>query len=511
MKVQMNRRKFLGTAVASGAFSIIPRHTIGGPGFVAPSDKITLAYIGIGTQGIRELLEMIPIPEIQVVAVCDPEKDSNRYVEFTKGDVVGRIRKFLGKPNWRSGITAAPGGRMVGKEIVETYYAERRAADHFSGVTPYSDFRELLDKEKDLNAVKVMTPDHLHATIAIVAMRKGIHVATHKPIANRMNEARMVFDTAQETKRATYLLAYNSPRGADVPRIKAWIDGGAIGTLREIHLWTSRPMWPQFETVPAEQPAIPQDFDWQMWLGPSVDRPYHPNYTHTLFRGWYEFGGGSLADIGIYAIWPIITAFNLGTPVRIEPVFSTSYAVSDELCARVRNEVSFPDACSVRFKMPASAGRFVDLFWYDGGMKPQRPGELEEDDEELAREGSLYIGDKGKIITGAGQNTQGNARIIPRSRMRAYAGPEPPPSVPRTGGLSGPQALADWLGACKGGPQSGGNFLKARVITDLANLGAVALRAGRTIHYDPVTMKVTNPSDANRHFGREYRKGWELS
>jgi hypothetical protein len=161
--------------------------------------------------------------------------------------------------------------------------------------------------------------------------------------------------------------------------------------------------------------------------------------------------------------------------------------------------------------VPIAGGQFIDLFWYDGGMKPQRPGELEEDNEELAREGSLWIGDKGKILTGAGQNTQGNARIIPKSKMRAYAGPEPPPSVQREGGLSGRRALADWIGACKGGPQSGGNFLNATVITDIANLGAVALRAGRTIHYDTDSRKVTNVPDTDKYFSREYRKGWELS
>ncbi len=506
MKPEIDRRKFLGAAGA--AFTIVPRHVLGGQGVVAPSDKITVGYIGIGTQGIRELIQMLPLPDIQVVAVCDPERDTNDYVEFSKGSMLTTIRRFLEKPNWREGVTGAPGGRLVGKEIVETHYAEKRATEKFKGVATYADFRELLDKEKDVDAVKIMTPDHLHATMAIAAMKKRKHVITHKPIANRLHEGYLVFDAARESRVATYFMPYGSGRGADMDRILAWIKDGAIGTVREIHNWSNRPMWPQYQSLPTDRPAIPKDFDWDLWLGPSLDRPYHPNYTHTVFRGWYEFGGGSIADMGHYSLWPIFRAFRLGTPVKIDPSFTHTYAVVDKVSARVRNDFSFPIACSLRFKMPAHDGwPDIDLLWYDGGMKPQRPAELEEDGGELPAEGVMFVGDKGKILEG---------RIIPASKMRAYGGPQPPTpeeraAQRRAGTSAGPdQRLNEWIQACRGGPAPAGNFLNAVSLTETVNLAAVALRAGRTIQYDPATRKITNVAEANKYLVREYRPGWEL-
>jgi hypothetical protein len=507
-KPALDRRKFLSGAAAAGVFTIVPRHVLGGQAHVAPSDKITLGYIGIGTQGIRELLQMLPTPEIQVVAVCDPEKDNNHYVEFTKGSITRVVREFLKKPNWRQGASAAPGGREVGKEIIETYYAEQRAADKFSGVATYADFRELLDKEKDLDAVKIMTPDHLHATIAIAAMKRGKHTIMHKPLANRLHEGKLVFDAARESKVATHFMAYGSGRGGDMDRIMSWIKDGAIGTVREIHNWTNRPMWPQYQSLPTDRPPIPEGFDWNLWLGPALDRAYHPNYTHTVFRGWYDFGGGSIADMGHYSLWPVFTAFQLGTPVRVEPYMTHTYEVVDEVSRRVKNDFSFPIACSLRFKMPAHEGwPDLDLFWYDGGMRPQRPRELAEDGRELEPEGMMFIGDKGIILDG---------RIIPERKMKAFPGPQPPPldapRGPRGGGAAGdrPNRLADWIKAVQGGPQSPGNFLNAVTLTETVNLASVALRAGETIEYDPATRKITNVSEANKYLVREYRPGWEL-
>src|SRR5262245_48824826 len=297
MTAKMNRRKFLGSAAASTtAFTILPRHALGGPGYVAPSDKITLAYIGVGTQGLREMISLLPNPNVQIVAVCDPNKDSTNYVDWSKNGIRDSIRKVLEKPTWGEGVDGIRGGREVGREIIETYYANQRASESFKGCASYADFRELLEKEKDVNAVKIMTPDHLHATIAIAAMKNGKHVMMHKPLANRLLEARAVVDVARTTKVATHFLPASD--GANVRIIKGWIDEGAIGTLREIHNWSNRPVWPQYATIPTDTPPIPEGFDWQLWLGPCLDRPYHPHYTHAVFRGWYEFGGGSLADMG---------------------------------------------------------------------------------------------------------------------------------------------------------------------------------------------------------------------
>ncbi len=188
----MNRRKFLETAAASACFTIIPRHVLGGRGFVPPSDKITLAYIGTGTQGLREMPKLIAIPEIQIVAVCDPSKHAIGYRDWGRDSLLNEMRQALGKPDWMAGTEGTvPGGRDVAKSFVETYYAAQRPGDTFKGCSSYADFRELLDKEKEVDAVKIMTPDHLHGVISIACMKRGKHVIMHKPIANRLQEARL--------------------------------------------------------------------------------------------------------------------------------------------------------------------------------------------------------------------------------------------------------------------------------------------------------------------------------
>ena len=200
----MDRRKFLGTTAASAAFTIVPRHVLGGPGIVAPSDKITLAYIGTGTQGLREMLRLLPVPEIQIVSVCDPSKNAVGYRDWSRDGLLKNIRSTLGKANWQAwGEDAIPGGRDAAKNIVETYYAANRPGGTFQGCSSYADFRELLDKEKDVDAVKIMTPDHLHGVVSIAAMKRGKHVILHKPIANRLEEARDLYRAALVLHRRT--------------------------------------------------------------------------------------------------------------------------------------------------------------------------------------------------------------------------------------------------------------------------------------------------------------------
>src|SRR4029453_18951388 len=189
-------------------------------------------------------------------------------------------------------------------EITDTYYAKQRGAESFQSVASYADFRELLEKEKDLDSVKIMTPDHLHATISIAAMKKRKHVAMHKPLANRVEEVRMVVDTARKTGVATHLLAWRAP----LTLVQQMILDGAIGTLKEVHNWTARPFWPQALALPTDRPTVPPNFDWGLWLGPERGRPYHPSYTHAPFRGGYDFGGGSVADSGNYSLWPSLLA-----------------------------------------------------------------------------------------------------------------------------------------------------------------------------------------------------------
>lgn len=493
----VSRRKFmLSSGAAAAAFSIVPRRVLGGAGFVAPSEKITVGYIGCGTQGLREMPGLLNLPDVQVVAVCDPVKDGRDYVDWSRDDVRSAIANAMGQPDWRRGAPGIPGGREVAKELAETCYAKQRQAEKFKGCATHADFRELL--EKDVDAVKIMTPDHLHATVAIAAMKKGKHVLMHKPLANRVQEARWVIETARKAKVATHFLPASD--GALVRTIKGWIDEGAIGRLREIHNWSNRPMWPQYATIPTDTPPIPEGFDWQLWLGPSLDRPYHPNYTHAVFRGWYEFGGGSLADMGHYSLWPVFRLFDLDAPVAVESQPSHLCALSGNVATRIKNDYSFPAACTIRFKFAAKGDRpALDLFWYDGSMKPPTPDELE-DDQEIGPQGMMFVGDKGKILAGFHGE---EPRVLGSDKWEVKGAK----GEARARGA----ALTLWVAAVKGGRPTYGDFLLAGPISDAFNLGAVSLRlGGKRLRFDSANMKITNLLEANKYLVREYRKGWEL-
>jgi hypothetical protein len=497
-----NRRNFLG---AAAAFTIVPRHVLGGPDVVAPSDKINLAYIGVGTQGLREMLPLLQLPEIQIVSVCDPSKEAVEYRDWSRDGLRNGIRRTLGKSDWRPGSEGViPGGRDVGKDVVETFYANQRSTGTYKGCSSYADFRELLDREKDVNAVKIMTPDHLHGVISVAAMRKGKHVIMHKPIANRLNEAKLVIDTARETGVATHFSPWDSNGSMDA--VLGWIKDGSIGTLREVHNWTNRPVWPQSATLPTDTPPVPKGFDWDLWLGPEAERPYHPSYTHMVFRGWYDFGGGSMADMGHYSLWTVFNGLELSGPTRIEPMLSHDCVIRDGVSTTVKNDFSFPTASVVRFKYPGRGSRGpVDLIWYEGGLKPPIPEELEMDQKELPAEGMMFVGDQGKVL--AGFRVEG-PRLIPEKRMAAYPPPAPPARRQREPGQASP-GMQQWMAACKGGKQPPGSFENAWPISEAVNLYAVALRSRQKILYDAQSMTIPNVAHANRYLSREYRKGWE--
>ncbi len=348
-KKSINRREFIGTtAAASLAFTIVPRYVIGGPGYVAPSDKLTLAYIGCGTQGLREMTELIANPKLQIVAVCDPNKKSTNYVDWSPNGIRDGIRKALGDPNWGQEYDGIPGGRDIGKEFVEKYYAKSTGLGKYKGCASYADFRELLEREKDFDAVKIMTPDHHHATISIAAMKKGKHVVIHKPLGNRMYEARLSIATARSTGMSTHLLAYAKINGDELA--KKMIKDGAIGTLKEIHNWSNRPVWPQWTSNPTETVPVPEGFDWQLWLGPVPDRPYYPNYTNAVFRGWYDFGAGSIADMGHYSLWPLFLTLGINTaPLSAEAYGTTTCTIVSHVSKMQVNDVAFPYSCMIRF------------------------------------------------------------------------------------------------------------------------------------------------------------------
>jgi hypothetical protein len=498
---KLNRRQFLGLTGSAVALSVVPRHVLGGVNYVAPSDKITLGLIGSGTQQIRELTRLITDPRIQVVSVCDPVKNATGYRDWSQHGIRNSVRQLLEDPSWGSNI-AIPGGRDTGQEIVNKYYSKNRPGGSYKGCTAYEDFREMLDREPDMAAVKIITPDHQHGVQAIAAMKKGKHVIMHKPVANVVHEARVVAETARKTGVITHLLAWSDRSSYGL--VKKWIDDGAIGTLKEIHNWSFRPVWEQWTMRPADNPPVPAGFNWPLWLGPVPDRPYHPCYTHATYRGWFDFGAGSVADMGIYSLWQLFPTFGItALPVSIEALGGTTRRTDENgVFSEVPIAEAFPYTNIYRWKFPA-AGKSpkFDLFWYDGGMKPHNPPEMEEDNRELDSEGMMFVGDKGKILAGFNCN---NPRIIPEARMIAHTGSANPPDDKTI-------STDVWIDALANNRQSPGSFQNAELCNETALLVVPALRARRKIHYDPARMEITNVPEANRFLRRqEYRKGWEI-
>jgi len=495
---KLSRRQFIdSTAKASLAFTIVPRHVLGGPGFTAPSDQLTIAYIGCGTQGLREMCELLPMTEVRITSVCDPNKLSTNYIDWSPNGIRDGIRKTLGDASWGSRFEGIPGGREIGKDLVDKYYSKQQAG--YKGCNAYTDFRELLDKEKEVDAVKIMTPDHLHAAVSLAAMKRGKHVVIHKPLSNRLYEARLVIETARKTGVSTHLLAWS--QRPEMELMKQWLQAGYIGKLKEIHNWSNRPVWPQWTTNPTDTPPVPEGFDWPLWLGPVPDRPYHPNYTHNVFRGWYDFGAGSIADMGHYSLWPLFLTLGIDTaPLSVEACGTTTSAVDNHVSHGVTNDVAFPYSSIVRYKFPAQKTLPpFELTWYDGGMRPPTPEEL--GDGVLEKEGMMLVGDKGRIIAGfRGEKP----RLLPADLMNsATKGQAPVYQEADRGELH-------WINAFKQKQQSPGSFLYAGAVTDTILLGGVALRARKRLLFDAAAMKITNDEAANKFLYRAYRKGWEL-
>ena len=497
---KINRREFIGSAAAGSlALTVVPGRIIGGPGHVAPSDKLNIGYIGCGTQGLAEMASLITNPALQIVSVCDPNKFTTDYVDWSINRVRDSLRKALDDPSWGSGYKGIPGGRDIGQEFVQKYYAKAKNMGTFKGCTSYSDYRELLEKEKDIDAIKIMTPDHLHAAVAIDSMKKGKHVVTHKPIANRIKEFRVTCDVSRQTGLGTHLLAWSIKPGYDLAL--KWINEGRIGTLKEIHNWSNRPVWPQWQTNPTETVPVPKDFNWDLWLGPVPARPYHPTYTHAVFRGWYDFGGGSIADMGHYSLFPLFLTFGIDKPAKSADAYGTTTCTLDNQVSKgVVNDVAFPLSCMIRFQFPATRifGQF-DLYWYDGGMKPLTPDELVADGKSLGREGMMFVGDKGKILA---EFRGENPRLIPESKMAGVSD--------KMAEVTGPSTNEAWIDAFRNKKQTPGSFLLAGPVTETILLGAVSLRARKRVEYDSVNMTITNVAEANQFLTREYRPGWEL-
>jgi hypothetical protein len=500
---QIDRRRFLGGLAAVSGLTIVPRRVLGGRGYVAPSDMILLAQVGCGTQSQRQInAGTVQRPDIQFVAVVDPNRDSQDYVDWSPSGNRTTIRRFLNEPEWGAGDKGIRAGRDVAKAIMETYYKKQGRPS--AGIRSYEDFREMLEKETDIQGVVNITPDHQHGSINIAALRKGKAAISHKPVASVLYEVRRTVQAARDSSAPSHLLAYsNSP---DRHTLAEWIRCGEIGTIREVHNWSNRPFWPQgMQEYHKSGPPVPEGFNWELWQGPEPDRPYHPSYTFAVYRGWYAYGTGCLGDMGHYSLWQPYRILNLGIPESVEGrPNNEAYVTADNVSRGGRvSLVGLPRASSVRWRHPATDDRpAVDTFWYDGGMKPPTPEELYENHEDLGDEGMLIVGDRGKILC----DFRGNRpRLIPHSRHNVFDGSIVAPEHDKT------TAEDEWVNAIKSGKKSRGSFEDVAALAEAVTLANIALRVPyKRLLWDAQKMEFTNSAEANQFVRREqYRESWE--
>jgi predicted dehydrogenase len=491
----ISRRSFLETGATAAATTMVARRVLGGAQFVPPSDKIHVGYVGSGTQGLRQLMPALKHDALKITAVCDPNRKSDDYIGWSKTELGDKVRAFLDDPSWGKGARGALAGREVGQEIVDRHY---QASDG-GGCHTYVDFREMLAKEKDLDAVYIMTPDHLHAAVALAAMKAGKHVIVHKPLGNVLQEARLVSAAARETGLGTHMFC--AAGQASAAQLSEWVGNGVIGPVREVHNWSSRPFWPQGMTSLPPDADVPGGLDWDLWLGPVPHRPYSPQYTHAVFRGWYDFGTGALGDMGHYAFHQIFEILKLGAPLTVEASRSQRFEIVDFTWQRQENLLSYPRASSIRWEFPARKGMPpVALHWYDGGLRPPKPPELEEDGEEMPTEGMLFVGEHGKILAGF---MGSRPRLIPKRRMQMFKAP--PETLERPA-----EELDQWVRACRGGAPSDASFTAVAPFAETILLGNIALRVPKKLHWKADEGHFVDAPEADALMAREYREGWEL-
>jgi len=441
---RVSRRSFLGrSALAAATVTFVPRHLLGGAGYTPPSEKLNIAGVGIGGMGASNLRAC---EKENIVALCD----------------------------------------------VDDAYAAK-TFQKYPSAKKHRDFRRMLETQKDIDAVIVATPDHTHAVVAMTAMSLGKHVYVQKPLTHSIEEARALTEAARKYKVATQM-GNQGHSFEGIRLICEWIWDGAIGTVRHVHCWTDRPAgwWPQGVDRPKDTPPAPSTLDWDLWLGPAAERPYHPAYLPFKWRGWWDFGTGALGDMGCHIFDAPFWALKLGHPATVEASFTPV------------NAETGPLASLIHYTFPERDGRPpVQLTWYDGGLRPHRPPDLE-DGRPLGNKngGVLFVGDKGTIM--ASDENAKDPQLIPETRMKEYK--QPPKSIPRIDGSH----EEDWIRASKGGPAAGSSFDYSGPLTEVVLLGNLAIRTGQKLYWDSAAMKVSNVPDASRYIRLEYRKGWSL-
>lgn len=499
----VSRREFVtNVAATAAALTIVPRHVLG-RGFTPPSDKLNIASVGVGGMGRSNLLS---VTSQNIVAICDVDWDyAGRAIDNPDADIQRTTDRL-------AQVSSDEERKRLTDQIEST---RRWKEDHLPRVKRYRDFREMLTRQKDIDAVIVATPDHLHATIAMAAMDLGKHVYVQKPLTWSVAEARQLAKKAKEMKVATQM-GNQGHSFDDARRAIEYVWAGAIGEVREVHVWTNRPLayWPQ--GIPRPEPMktkpedlrwnmrgvmerlanamsgsfpVPDTLSWDLFLGPAPFVEYHPVYHPFNWRGWTDWGASALGDMGAHLIDHPYWALDLGHPTTIETV-STPY---DKVC--------YPMASTTYYEFPARGSKPpVKLTWYDGGLLPPKPEEMGE--EKLNPTGGvLFIGSKGKLM----HDTYGlNPRLLPKSLHDTYG--TPPKKLARID----TSHEMNWVDAAKNKKEASCPFEYAARLTEVMLLGIVSLRAGGKLHYDGPNMRITNMPEANQYLSREYRSGWSL-
>lgn len=445
----ISRKNFLGkAALAAGGMMVVPRHVLGGSGYQAPSDTLNIACVGVGGMGASNTKSLADIGE-NIYALCDVDEEY----------------------------------------AAETLY-------NYPKAKRYVDFREMLDKEKEIDAVMIATPDNTHAAIAIKAMEMGKHVFVQKPLTRTIYEARRMAEVAKETGVVTQMGNQGHNFEGTIKAVE-WIKQGAIGEVTKVDCWTNRPrgFWPQGADIQKsdEIPVVPYTMHWDLWIGPSRYRPYHPDIAPFAWRGRWDFGAGALGDMGAHIMDQPYWALDLDMP---EQVHASSTPFNDE---------SFPLGSIVNYEFPAKGNRkAVKLTWYDGGMLPPRPDELE-DGKPMGSWGGgmIFHGSEGKLMADVYGN---NPRFIPESDLQKIG--EPKKMIERPAEIH-----QEWVDAAKGKGKTSSHFEYAAKLTETMLLGNMAIKFSDKnikLQWDAKKMKVPNLEEANEWLDRRnnFRPGW---
>ena len=441
---EISRRTFVNDVTAAGlAATIIPRHIMG-RGRRSPNDTLNVACIGVGGMGRSDVRGM---EGENIYALCDVD--------------------------WKAA-----------EDAFRSYPDAKR----------YKDFRQMLAEEGDnIDAVTVSTPDHAHAAAAMMALNMGKPVYCQKPLARTIGEVQALMAADARGGIATQM-GNQGHAGEGTRQIREWVEAGAIGTVREVHFWTNRPIWPQAITRPLQAYYAPQYLDWNLWLGPAPERPYAPAYAPFRWRGWWDFGTGAMGDMACHIMDAAFWTLGLRYPTRIVPEYSTLF---DETA---------PKGTRITYDFPATSDRpAVTLVWRDGGLLPPKPADwpstLKWPTDESG--GQLWLGSDGALVA----ETYGqNPRIVNDARNEEITANPPAQTYPRVESV-----YQEWIDAIKGGTPAGSNFSGyAGPLTEMILLGNLALRLGQTVELDTTGGAITNVQVPEEWISPVYRDGWEL-